>query len=154
MSAPRSPAIQPEALHGSWLLEEWRIDYPGGRESSWPFGRDAAGLLTYQPDGWMSATMCWRQRSPLSAASALQANDASKARSYQEYLSYCGRWSLQGKTIAHEVQLSLNPALIGTRQLRQARINGGTLLLGVKESGPDGATREHQILWRRPDALP
>lgn len=143
--------VQRDDLLGSWLLEEWRIDYPGGRGPSWPFGRDAIGLLAYMADGWMSATMCWRARSPLSAASALQADEASKARSYQEYLTYGGRWRLEGSTIVHDVTMSLNPTLIGSRQRRDANIERGALILSASESAGAGATRVHYIRWRRPD---
>lgn len=143
-------AVKNSDLLGSWLLEEWRIDYPGGRESSWPFGNDAIGLLAYMADGWMSATMCWRVRTPLSAASALQADDASKARSYQEYLAYGGRWRLEGNTIVHDVTMSLNPTLIGTCQRRDALFEGGSLVLCANESAGAGATRVHRIRWRRP----
>ena len=152
--------LQAQDLHGSWLLSEWRIDYPAARPagakeagshlSTWPFGRDAIGLLTYSHDGWMSATMCWRARAPLSAASAMAADDASKARSYQEYLAYTGRWRLQGHSIVHDVEMSLNPTLIGTTQLREARIDGDVLALRATESQGAGPARVHQILWRRP----
>ncbi len=137
-------------LLGSWLLEQWRIDYPGGRPATFPFGPDATGLLAYMDDGWMSATMCWRARSPLSAASALQADDASKARSYQEYLAYCGRWRLEGSTIVHDVTMSLNPTLIGSVQRRDAQFDGGSLVLSANESAGAAATRVHRIRWRRP----
>ena len=141
--------IKESDLLGSWLLTEWRIDYPNGRPTTWPFGTDAIGLLAYLPDGWMSATMCRRTRSPLSAPSALQADDASKARSYQEYLTYAGRWRLRGSTIEHDVEMSLNPALLNTRQLREARFEGTTLVLSAGETQANGAARLHQILWRR-----
>lgn len=135
---------------GSWLLTEWRIDYVDGRASSWPFGKDAVGLLVYSADGWMSATMSRRERTKLTATSAVQADDASKARAFQEYLSYSGRWSLQGSRIAHDVQMSLNPVLVGTRQWRDAQLDAGTLVLGATEPLSGGAVRQHQILWRRP----
>lgn len=137
-------------LLGSWLLQEWRIDYPGGRPTTWPFGRDAIGLLAYMADGWMSATMCWRTRTPLSAASALQADDASKARSYQEYLAYSGRWRLEGSTIVHDVTMSLNPTLIGSVQRREAQFDGATLMLSASESAGAGSSRIHRIIWCRP----
>ena len=137
-------------LLGSWELVEWRIDYPDGRASTWPFGKDAIGLLLYAPDGWMSATMSRRERAGLSATSALKADDASKARAFQEYLAYCGRWSLQGSKIAHAVEMSLNPSLIGLPHSRDARVDAGTLTLLATESLSGGSERVHQILWRRP----
>ena len=136
-------------LLGSWTLSEWRIDYSDGRVASWPFGKDAIGLLIYAADGWMSATMSRRSRARLSAISALQADEASRARAFQEYLSYSGRWSLQGSRIAHDVEMSLNPALLGTRQWRDASLEQGALVLGATEPLGDGTVRQHRIVWQR-----
>lgn len=145
-------ALQRDQLLGSWLLTEWRIDYPGGAAANWPFGKDAVGLLIYGADGWMSATMSCRARAPLSAASAVQADDASTARAFREYLAYSGRWRLEGSAIAHEVEMSMNPVLIGSCQWRDAHIEGPSLLLGASESLGRGRMRQHQIRWRRAPA--
>lgn len=136
-------------LVGSWLLVEWRIDYPDGRPSSWPFGKDAVGLLVYAVDGWMAATMSRRSRTALSAVSALKADPAGKARAFEEYLAYAGRWSLEGERIAHDVAMSLNPALIGTRQWRGATLDGGRLVLSANEPIGPAVARRHEIAWRR-----
>ncbi len=142
--------LQPADLIGSWLLVEWRIDYPHGRASTWPFGEDAVGLIVYGADGWMTATMSRRRRTALSAVSALQADEPSKARAFQEYLTYAGRWSIVGKRIAHDVEMALNPALIGTRQWREAALEDARLVLGANESIGSGLLRWHRIVWRRP----
>lgn len=137
-------------LLGAWLLREWRIDYPDGRASTQPFGADPVGVLVYAPQGWMSATMSWRQRTPLSAGSALKADDRSRALAFQQYLTYSGRWRLEGRRIAHDVEMSLNPTLIGTRQWREAELRDGLLVLGAAEALAGGATRQHSIIWHRP----
>lgn len=142
--------LTPHDLIGSWLLVEWQIAYPDGRAPSWPFGQDAVGLIVYGADGWMSATMSRRRRTPLSAVSALQADDASKASAFQEYLTYSGRWHLDGQRIAHDVEMSLNPALLGTRQWREARFDGAQLVLVADEAIGAGRQRHHEIRWRRP----
>lgn len=135
---------------GSWLLVEWRIDYPDDRPSAWPFGKDAVGLLVYGADGWMTATMSRRERTALSAVSALQADEAGKARAFQEYLTYAGRWRVAAGRIAHDVEMSLNPVLIGTRQWREAAFDGERLKLGAVEHLGAGLSRHHRIVWRRP----
>jgi hypothetical protein len=142
--------LSPRDLVGSWTLLEWRIDYPDGRPSAWPFGTDAIGLIVYAADGWMSATMSCRRRTTLTAISALKADDASKARAFQEYLTYSGRWHIEGDRIAHDVEMALNPALLGTRQWREARLHDGELLLAADEPVGGGRLRRHQIRWRRP----
>ncbi len=137
-------------LLGSWELIEWRIEYSEGRPPSWPFGKDAVGLLMYAPDGWMSATMSKAQRAALQDGSAMKPDEASKARSFGEYLAYCGTWSLSGSTVSHDVRMSMNPVLIGLPHARNGRIENGRLSLVALEPGPAGATRTHHIVWRRP----
>ena len=149
MTEQRPAELSPRDVIGAWHLVEWRIDYQDGRPTTWPFGKDATGLLVYAADGWMSATMSCRQRSPLSAPSALKADDASKASAFQEYLAYSGRWEIVGRSIAHDVTMSLNPTLVGTRQWREAEASRDMLTLGAEEALPGGATRRHRIVWRR-----
>ncbi len=143
-------ALQAAQIVGSWLLLEWRIDYSGRSEPAWPFGKDAAGLLVYAADGWMSATMSRRERTLLTATSAQKSDDASTARAFREYLAYSGRWHLHGAVIVHDVEIALNPVLMGTEQLREARFEGAELVLGAAEPLAGGAVRQHRIRWRRP----
>jgi len=136
-------------LVGAWQLVDWRIE--GSRGSSRPFGAGAGGVLVYTADGWMSATMWVAARTPWSAASARQASVESRATAANEYLAYCGRWRLEGDIVEHRIEGSLNPSLIGTRQLRRARLEGDRLLLTADESdAASGAARRHVIEWCRP----
>ncbi len=137
-------------LLGSWELIEWRIEYSEGRAPSWPFGKDATGLLMYAPDGWMSATMSKRERAALADGTAMKPDEASRARSFGEYLAYAGTWTLAGSTVSHDVRMSMNPVLIGLPHARAASLADGVLTLIANEPGPGGATRVHHILWRRP----
>jgi hypothetical protein len=98
----------------------------------------------------MSATMSCRRRTALSAVSALKADDASKAGAFQEYLAYSGRWHIEGQRIAHDVEMALNPALLNTRQWREARFDGAQLVLAAEEPMGTGRSRRHEIRWRRP----
>jgi hypothetical protein len=136
-------------LVGAWRLVDWRIEYRRG--TSRPFGAGAGGVLVYTADGWMSATMWVGSRTPWSAASARQASVESRATAAVEYLNYCGRWRLEGDIVEHLVEGALNPLLIGTRQLREARLAGDLLVLAAEESAAaSGAARRHVIEWRRP----
>lgn len=147
------PNLKASDLHGSWELVEWRIEYSEGRAPSWPFGKDAVGVLMYAPDGWMSATMSKRERAALTDGTAMKPDEASRARSFGEYLAYCGTWTLSGSTVSHDVRMSMNPVLIGLPHAREAALDGNALTLIANEPGPAGATRVHHILWRSVPAL-
>jgi hypothetical protein len=139
-----------DAIVGSWLLVRWSIEYPDGRPPALPFGEDATGLIVYAADGWMTATMSRRRRAGLSAPTAARASAASKARAFDEYLTYGGRWSLDGDAVVHDVMLSMNPTLIGVPQRRSAYLRNGLLDLSAAEAdAATGRSRLHRISWQR-----
>jgi hypothetical protein len=139
-----------DAIVGSWLLLRWTIEYPDGRPPALPFGDDAVGLIVYAPDGWMTATMSRRRRAGLSSPTAARASADSKARAFDEYLTYGGRWRIEGDAVVHEVMLSMNPTLIGTPQLRVATLHGELLNLCAGETdATTGRSRLHRIAWKR-----
>ncbi len=143
--------LTPDALVGSWELLRWSIEYADGREPTLPFGPDAIGLIVYAPDGWMTATMCRRDRGGLSAPTAARASLESKARAFDEYLTYGARWRIDGDAVLHEVLVSMNPTLVGTPQRRMVRLDGTRLELTAAETDPaSGRSRLHRISWRRP----
>ncbi len=147
-------SIRASDVVGSWRLQRWVVEYPDGRAPQYPFGEDADGLLVYGADGWMSAFMSRRQRTPLSAPSARDASLASRAHAFEEILAYTGRWSMDGDELHHQVLLSLNPTLIGTRQVRTAQLHGNTMALqAVEADAGSGATRLHRIDWCRASVI-
>ncbi len=137
------------ALVGSWLLRRWSIAYPDGRPDAQPFGDDAKGLLVYAADGWMSATMCRAGRQALAGVLATGGTDSDRAQAFNGYLAYAGRWTVQGDVVTHDVQMSMNPVLLGTAQLRRAALDGDTLELSADEADARGRSRRHAILWHR-----
>ena len=140
--------LTPQLLIGAWTLIEWQVESAGPARISWPFGRNADGLLVYAESGWMSATLSQRARSRMAAASMRQADETERARLVTEYLAYAGRWSLEGETVIHRVSLSLNPRLIGTEQRRHAHRTGAELTLSANETD-GGKTRIHRLRWSR-----
>jgi hypothetical protein len=141
-----------ESLVGAWQLQRWetvREDARQGRTVSLPFGAGAEGLLLYTADGWMSATIMAEGRRPLSRANPRGAPAAERAAAFDGYFSYAGRWSVQGSQVHHEVTVALNPAMVGTLQVREARLVGRTLTLSAEETVADGV-RRHRLVWKRP----
>ena len=134
-------------LVGAWRLKRWETVYEDGRRTE-PFGAGAEGLIQYTADGWMSATIMAAGRGRLSRANPRAAPARERAAAFDSYFSYAGRWRLAGGVVRHEVTLALNPALVGTPQLRDARLSGRTLTLSATEEVP-GGRRTHRIVWQR-----
>lgn len=136
-------------LIGGWHLEAWEIRYSDGRDNSFPFGPDAFGLIMYTHDGFMSAAISRSGRQPLSAANLRQAPEAEKAAAFDSYFHYSGTWRIDGEHVIHSVILSLNPAFVGTDQIRLMELKGDRLTLSASDDMPGGGSRRHCIVWRR-----
>jgi hypothetical protein len=136
------------ALVGAWRLQRWEILQPDGSRRE-PFGRDARGLLLYTADGWMSATIMAAHRRLLSHRNPRLAPEAERAAAFDGYFSYGGRWRVADGAVHHEVTVALNPAMIGTLQVREVRLGATTLTLAATER-IDADLRRHRITWRRP----
>ncbi|MFF5213309.1 lipocalin-like domain-containing protein [Streptosporangium sp. NPDC000396] len=128
---------------GAWRLVEWRISHGGGRVSH-PFGRDAVGLLYYTSDGYMSATVARAERPPLPGATPRQAPPAAQAEAFASFFCYSGRYEIRDGQVAHDVEMALNPAFVGTTQVRELNFDGDRLILAAKEDD-----RWHTLIWRR-----
>lgn len=142
-------AVRRDDLVGGWYLEAWEIRYSGGRDKSFPFGDDAGGLLMYTPDGFMSAAISRSGRQPLSAANLRQAPQAEKAAAFDSYFHYAGTWRIEGENVIHAVSVSLNPAFVGTDQIRLMELHENRLTLSASDAAPGGGERRHCLVWRK-----
>jgi hypothetical protein len=141
-------------IEGAWAYHRWRITYEDGRVTE-PFGPGASGLLLYTQDGFMSACIMAGGRKPFARPNPRDATLRERADAFDGYFSYAGRWRLVagpiGPRVEHEVTVALNPAFVGSRQWREARLVGRRLILSAEERIRDGL-RRHELEWRRPPA--
>lgn len=152
MSDPELIAVTARELVGGWRYSSWDVTYDDGRVT-YPFGTDATGFILYTADGCMSANIMAGSRDAFPVGNPRRASDAERARAFNGYFSYAGRWLLQGGRVLHDVTVALNPALIGVPQWRVPvlrRDAGGnvTLSLSATENSNRG-NRVHRILWTR-----
>lgn len=130
-------------LEGTWFLVDWRID-SGGRVTQ-PFGPQATGMICYTGDGHMQAVIAAAGRRALSAPVPRQAPEAERAAAFDSYFHYAGRYEIiPGPRVVHRVTQALNPALVGTEQVRDIHLEGDKLVLSATEG-----LRRHRITWRR-----
>ena len=141
--------ISEDELHGTWQLESWTIGYSDRDDFTYPFGEDPTGLLLYATDGWMSASICRRERATLPEDVSLRKlPDATRAEAFSSYFHYAGRYEVVEGDVIHYVTQSLNPNFPGTRQLRHAELDGQTLVLSGKDQVGD-TIRFHSLVWHR-----
>lgn len=142
--------IEPSDIEGAWQLKSWLIRYPDDREPANPFGASPRGLLLYSPDGWMSAAVHRDSRVTFPAgASPRKLGHELITEAYWSYFHYAGTWRIEGDRVIHSVQHSLNPAMVGTKQVRQMTLIPPQLTLTGIEPIVEGQ-RIHELVWFRP----
>ncbi|MCR9163479.1 MAG: lipocalin-like domain-containing protein [Nannocystaceae bacterium] len=142
--------LRPDQLHGSWDLEAFVVELPGGTQT-YPMGEGALGRLMYGSDGTMSATLSRGDR-PLLSVPRLEAYakapDGEKAAAFDAYLAYVGRYELDGEDVVHHVELASVPNIVGMQQRRTASLEGNQLTLAYAVESSRG-TRHYTLRWRR-----
>jgi len=141
--------VTAEDLIGAWKLERWEISYPATGRVTRPFGEDAMGMILYTPDGYMSAVLAERDRGSFSTPIVPKAPDAEKARAFDGYMHYAGRYFVVQGDVHHEVEFALNMDLIGTTQIRETELDGDRLVLSAEEPLEGGEMRRHRLQWIR-----
>jgi hypothetical protein len=141
----------PDLLVGAWSLEQFAIHIEG-RPPIFPFGADAIGSLVYARSGAMSAVLSKKARPPLGVSrleNASRADPVLRAAAFDSYLSYAGRWRLEGDTMVHTVTMASAPDNIGQDNVRSVSLDGDVLTLSYEIAPPSKNTRHYTLIWRR-----
>lgn len=141
-----------DELIGTWLLERFEVHGPSG--SRQPFGSDARGVIVYGSDGWMSAVL---SRTEQASGGGLERSHhldpAAKAARFDGYLSYVGRWTIEGDEVLHHVEVALAPGVVGTVLRRRFELRERRLLLCYDLTGRSGVHR-FELAWTRAPTEP
>lgn len=139
-------------LIGSWTLVDL-IEVPiDGGPITHPMGKDAKGLIIYNPDGFMSAQIMNPERKNFAKEHYTGATAEEYTQEGSTYLAYSGPFSLdeEKKTLTHSMYVSLFPNWTGQTQSRIVHFAKGLLHL---ESGKpfvsNGLTVTHKLTWKR-----
>ena len=145
--------ITAQDITGTWILVARGNDDPeDARLSIERYGRDPRGMVIISPDGWMNASLCHGERPPLSGDPAwhTDAPDADRLSAYDTYISYGGRWRLEGNTFITQVEFALNPGWVGGEQARGVELTpDGRMKLLLSREWPDGTVVNAWVQWRR-----
>jgi hypothetical protein len=149
LSADNPTTVQ--QLIGAWQLRSWTIADQRGLHR--PFGDTPTGLLIYSADGHMTACIARTDRAALPGSKPRDADDAQLAAAMLSFFCYAGRWRLEDEVVIHDVQLALNPAMVGTSQRRTLTLAGrsstdAVLTLSADEQTARGV-RLNQLVWER-----
>lgn len=107
----------------------------------YPFGKDAQGYIFYSPDGFMFSAVQRRGRTLFKTGKQWTASVEEKAQAYDGYVTYCGRYQVDGDRVTHFIEVSLFPDWIGQPQVRNIKFESGMLYVTARlEEGREART--------------
>ncbi len=137
----------PPSVVGTWRLRLWETRTADG-DVKYPLGRDAVGYLSYTADGYVFVAMMRASRPPYAANDLLGGTPAERAEAAASYITYCGRYELDGRRVTHHIELSLFPNWVGLDQERFAELDGDRLTITTAPIAIGGTTT-NRLVWQR-----
>jgi len=147
---PEEAREERDALSGGWRLESWVSLADDGSEAL-PMGASPEGILVYAPDGTMVTAFGRADRDRFATDDLTGGSVADRSAAFSSFIAYGGRYSVDGSTVTHSVEVSLFPNWVGTVQRRHWQLDRGGQLLTLI-SPPitvGGLTRTQRLTWRR-----
>lgn len=128
-----------QAVLGAWALVSLRR-FRNGEFHRYPMGEGATGRLIYDQSGVMSAFLM----SPEWAA-------GTAAQSWSTFLSYSGKWEIEGTTVTHRLDMCSISELIGQTLIRHIGFTpeGDLLLTTEGHVTADGHKSHDQLVWEK-----
>lgn len=137
-----------EEIYGTWRLLSWTRHVVGTEASTDALGAAPHGFLTYGRDGRMLAMIVKANR-PRSTDPA-KMPDEERAELFKTMLAYGGTFRVEGDQVVHNVDISWNEIWTGTAQVRNFRIEGRRLTIGVDpQIGFDGKESTAVLQWEK-----
>ena len=141
-----------EKLIGVWLLESFTDTLADGSVRH-TLGSNAAGYISYQPEGWVSVQIMAADRTPYDNPDITGGTRQQLASAASRYFAYAGTYITdeQRQTVTHTLHYCLIPNWVGSRQLRHVNLLEDNKLL-ILASDPmvfDGVVHQPELRWRR-----
>jgi len=135
---------------GTWELVSYRMTVPDG-DAIYPMGEHPLGRITYTPGGRMSAQLSAPDRGRPATDDRTRQPESEQAAAYRSFVAYFGEYEIREKesVVVHHVKASLNPAWVGTAQLRRYRFERDRRLVLEAETNFQGRQRTATLVWTR-----
>ena len=113
-SGDRTPLV------GMWRLREFAREYQATGEREYPMGNMPAGYIHFSPEGRMTVVITGEGRKA-------PTTDQDRVGLFNTLVAYTGPYRVDGDTWITMVEVSMNPAWVGTEQTRMFQISGDRL---------------------------
>jgi hypothetical protein len=136
-------------LCGTWRLVTWTVRVLETGEQLPQFGDDSPGFIHFTPEGRVFAVLTASGRKPVET-------EADQIAAFGSLIAYTGRYRIEGNKLATTVDVSADPAAVGTDLVRFFELHGDNLeiktapFLSKKPSlGLGNKQLQSRLLWKR-----
>lgn len=135
-----------DQLIGSWKLVSASSTLGNGEVNATPYGENPAGVLTYTPDGRVSALISYGGRRPLSIGGG-KADE--QAEAFRTFLGYAGTFSVDGEKVTHRIEVSSIQNYVGKDLVRTVAQQGTRMVLTTPPTPVNGKAQTIELTWER-----
>lgn len=134
-----------DKLLGTWKLVSTSSTTASGKRNEAPYGASPTGLLTYR-DGRVTALISHdgRKSLPIGGGTLEQ-----QAEAFKTFLAYAGRYTLDGDTITHHVEVSSIQNYVGRDLIRNVKFQGDQIKLITPPTRINGEVQTVELIWER-----
>ncbi len=105
---------------GIWRLVSFEREYQATGEREYPMGKTPTGYILFLPEGRMAVVITGEGRKA-------PTTDQDRADLFNSLVAYTGGYRVDGDKWITTVDVSANPAWVGTEQTRSFRVTGDQL---------------------------
>ncbi len=107
------------------------------------------GYLIYSAEGFMSVAFMRDGRIVFASGDIRGGSVEEKLEAFDGYVSYCGRFEVDGGIVVHDIEVSLFPNWIGERQERFYEFDGDKLTLSTPIQLVGGMRISTHLVWEK-----
>ena len=107
------------------------------------------GYLLYSEEGYMSVAFMKEGRPTFSSGDIRGGTVEEKMAAVEGYVSYSGRFEVDGDNVIHHIEVSLFPNWVGVRQERLYEFDGDRLTLSTPLMLVGGKQLSTHVIWER-----
>ena len=127
---------QSSRIVGTWRLVAAVARDAAGNALPTPYGPRAMGRVVFDEDGRMMAVLC-------------DGRPAMPPGTSRDYSSYCGNYSFDGNRLVTRVDAALDPARIGSDQVRDVHFENGLMILRPPPRKTADGVEQRELSWER-----
>ncbi|MGH9717517.1 MAG: lipocalin-like domain-containing protein [Candidatus Acidiferrales bacterium] len=133
-----------EKFLGTWKLVSASSTTSKGERNDTPYGANPAGVLSYSPDGRVTALISYGGRKTLSVGAPPEA----QAEAFRTFLAYAGRYTFSGGKVTHHIEISSIQSYVSKELVRSIELEGDRLKLVTPPTLVNGKIQTVELIWQ------